>query len=158
MALSSSTQVPALLLIGQLGLLLLLGLPIARIDLREHRIPNRLSAALATSLVFTSLLANLLGNGAIKAPAWAGVEFAALLLLCRLLVPGSVGAGDIKLAFSIGWVSYQFPLTVTLGIACLGGLLFWIARGRFHPAGIPFAPFLLLAGALSLSTSLFLVK
>ena len=142
-----------------------LGLPIAWIDLRSHRIPNRLSAALASGLVITSLL----GNGAIATPARSALGLAGALLLIYLLIPGSIGAGDIKLAFSVGWFSYPSPLLLTMAIACATGLIFGLSQGAIgairgqttlfgRPSifgrPIPFAPFLLLAGLSTMWTPL----
>ena len=142
-----------------------LGLPIAWIDLRSHRIPNRLSAALASGLVITSLLS----NGAIATPTRSALGLAGALLLIYLLIPGSMGAGDIKLAFSVGWFSYLSPLLLTMAIACSAGLLFGLGQGvvaairgqttafgraSLFGRAIPFAPFLLLAGLSTMWTPL----
>ena len=133
----------------RLALYLLLGLPIAWIDLRSHRIPNRLNAALTLGLIFTSLL----GNISITKPARSSLLLASLLLLLYLAIPGSIGAGDIKLALSVGWFSYPISPLLTLTLASCSGLLYglflWIATGK-RPPSIPFAPFLILAGLFTI--------
>ena len=127
------------------------GLPIAWIDLRTHRIPNRLSAALALGLIFTSLLSNF-SLTSLSHPAESALLLSGALLLLYLAIPGSIGAGDIKLAFSVGWFSYRSPALITLAIAAILGLAYGLlvaARSGARSRYIPFAPFLLLAGLAS---------
>ena len=153
------SQLPQLSQLSQLAIYLGLGLPIAWIDLRTHRIPNRLSAALASGTVFTSLIS----NNSISSATRSGLSLAGALLAIFLLIPGSIGAGDIKLAFSVGWFASPTPIPLILAIASSTGLLFALSRWfistvREKPAkigqAIPFAPFLLLGGLSSMWTSL----
>ncbi len=118
-----------------------LGLPIAWIDLRTHRIPNRLSATLLAGLVTSSWLT----RQPLTAPAMIAIELTGVLALLRLISKGGVGMGDIKLAPSIGWVAFRAPISATLLVAGLSALALGRVAG-LRGGRAPFAPFLVLAG------------
>ncbi len=120
-----------------------LGLPIAWIDLRSHRIPNRLNAALLAGLIGASILS----SQPLMAPALVALELTGLLALLRLLSRGGIGMGDLKLAPSIGWISFRAPLTVTLATAGISALLLGRLCG-LRGGRTPFAPFLVFAGVI----------
>ncbi len=125
---------------------------LTRIDLAEHRLPNRLVVpGLAIGLLAAA------GSWATTGipplvPAIAAAAYGAVLFL--LALGGGMGMGDVKLAAVLGLAS---P-TVTVAVASpliaflLGGvvaLVVLIVRGR--GTRIPFGPFLLAgyAGALA---------
>ena len=124
---------------------------LTRIDLAEHRLPNRL---VVPGLVVGLLAAagSWITTGAFPlVPLVAGATYGGMLFL--LALTGGMGMGDVKLAAVLGLAS---P-TVTIAIASpllaflAGGvvaLVVLIVRGR--GTRIPFGPFLLLgyAGAL----------
>lgn len=97
------------------------------IDLRERRLPNALTAAGAVSILG---FAAATGRGA---EAVAGALLLALpYLLCHLIAPAAIGAGDVKLAIGLGaaaacggaqtwvWAAITAPiLTAAVGVGCL---------------------------------------
>lgn len=124
---------------------------LTRIDLAEHRLPNR--------LVVPGLVVGLLAvagswatTGAFPfVPLVAGSAYGGMLFL--LALTGGMGMGDVKLAAVLGLASPTASVALASPmIAFLSGgvvsLVVLIRRGR--GARIPFGPFLLLgfAGAL----------
>src|SRR5690606_14908055 len=125
----------------------------AYIDLRVHRLPNRLTlpsyAVIAGLLVLAAGLANAWGSlvgAAIGGAALWGAFFALMLVY-----PAGMGFGDVKLAgllgMVLGWLGAG-PLVVGLFAAfCYGGLTglgLMLARRASRNSPIPFGPFLLL--------------
>ncbi|MEW5985600.1 MAG: A24 family peptidase [Chloroflexota bacterium] len=124
---------------------------IALIDLRSHRVPNKLVyPAMGVALLVHAVppgretLNTLLG----------GVIGLAPFLLVALLRPGGMGGGDVKLAALTG-LTAGFPQAAwAISIAILlGGVtamaLLVTRRGRLD-TGIPYAPFLCLGAILAL--------
>lgn len=124
---------------------------LTRIDLAEHRLPNR--------LVVPGLVVGLLAaagswatTGVFPAvPLIAGAAYGGVLFL--LALTGGMGMGDVKLAAVLGLASPTTTIAIASPLlAFLAGglvaLVVLIARGR--GTRIPFGPFLLLgyAGAL----------
>ena len=124
---------------------------LTRIDLAEHRLPNR--------LVVPGLVVGLLAvagswatTGAFPfVPLVAGSAYGGMLFL--LALTGGMGMGDVKLAAVLGLASPTASVALASPmIAFLSGgvvsLVVLIRRGR--GSRIPFGPFLLLgfAGAL----------
>lgn len=149
-------QCPALDLIN---LALLFGVlwPCALLDWREFRIPNRF------------LLVGLLGRcatlaaSAVMEPGQLGfvllrcaVAAAALFIvsmLCRLIVPHSIGFGDVKLLMLMGlylstegiWGAIFFTMIAAFAVS----LVLIITKKANRKTEIPFAPFLLVGTILS---------
>ncbi|MEO6116786.1 MAG: A24 family peptidase [Pseudolysinimonas sp.] len=118
--------------------------PLVRVDLAEHRLPNR--------LVVPALLAGVVGLGVSwlvsgvppLVPLLAGVGYAAVLFVLALF--GGMGMGDVKLAAALGLASPT--LAIALGSPLLaflfGGVASVIVLIRRGPrARIAFGPFLL---------------
>ena len=127
---------------------------LVRVDLAEHRLPNR--------LVVPALIAGVAGLGLSwpasgappLVPLIAGAGYGGVLLVLALF--GGVGMGDVKLAATLGLAS------PTLAVAVLSPLLAFLAGGvgavvvlirRGPRARIAFGPFLLAGyfGALVVS-------
>lgn len=129
------------------------------IDLRTHRIPNRLTypltPALLALLVVAALLDGALG-AAVRAVLGGLVAFGVLLLLA-LINPRGMGMGDVKLAAFIGiGLGYLGWGHVALGLfaAFLGGgviaTLLLVLRLRTRKDHIPFGPWLALGALVAL--------
>jgi leader peptidase (prepilin peptidase)/N-methyltransferase len=133
------------------------------IDVRTHRLPNRLTLPaypviallLAASAVATGRYAGLLRA------LLAGATVLGVFLALHLISPRGMGMGDVKLAgpmgATLGWISWSAVLVGTfLGFA-LGALVGMglMAAGRANRSTpLPFGPFMLVGawGAILLST------
>jgi leader peptidase (prepilin peptidase) / N-methyltransferase len=135
-----------------LGLLL----AISVIDVRHHKIPNRLVyPAVLVSAAFV-VLGDLAG-GHFKAPA-AGIGFLAYglaLLIVALIAPRGMGMGDVKLAGLIGLVLGAIKLGL-VGVAAGVGILLGgvgaiaaIVLGANRKTRIPFGPFMAAGAAVA---------
>jgi leader peptidase (prepilin peptidase) / N-methyltransferase len=132
--------------------------PLAFIDARQHRLPDRIT------LPSYPVAAVLLGLAALFVPAGAphllhaavglavAVAFPAVLLLVS---PGGLGLGDVKLSglcgAYLGWLGLTPFLTGMLAawlMAGLAGLALMLAGRATRRSEIPFGPFLV-AGTLA---------
>lgn len=143
-----------------LGALLVVGALLTVVDLRTHRLPNRII------LPTYPVAAVLLGAGALLAGEPVRVLFmfsgAVLLWLAyfmlRIVYPAGMGFGDVKLAgllgLYLGFAGWGYLLWGTFAAFCLGGLwgLVLIAsrRGTLKSA-IPFGPFMIGGAVLVLA-------
>lgn len=117
---------------------------LTRVDLAEHRLPNRL---VVPGLVVGLLAAagSWLTTGVPPlVPLVAGLAFGGVLFL--LALTGGMGMGDVKLAAVLGLASPTATIALASPLVAflLGGvvsLVVLIVRGRGHR--IPFGPFLL---------------
>jgi leader peptidase (prepilin peptidase) / N-methyltransferase len=134
---------------------------LAAIDLREHRLPNRLVVPLAAAVtagLLVGLTVDLIdgdGPGRAVGALVLGVVTAAVLLVGHLT--GGVGMGDVKYGYvagaTLGWLgldAFRFGIVVTLVTAAVGGgVLLASGVGRDHR--LAFGPFLvagLVAGSI----------
>lgn len=126
---------------------------LVRIDVAEHRLPNRLVLPLYPAVLCALVLEWLLtGAGPIPAVAAGAGVFLFLLLLS---VAGGMGMGDVKLGAAIGlclgglgplWAVAGLVIAFVLG--AIGGLVALTRRDSMSGPGgwtrsIPFGPFLL---------------
>ena len=125
---------------------------LARIDLAEHRLPNRLVVpGLVVGLVAAT--GSWAATGAPPViPLVAGLAYGGALLLFALA--GGMGMGDVKLAAVLGLASPTAAVAIASPVlAFLSGgvaaLVVLIVRGR--GARIPFGPFLVLGYAAALA-------
>ena len=123
--------------------------PLAAVDLRQHRLPNVLVGPFAVSVVVV------LGLSAATTGAWqafaraliAGIGVAAIAVVCAGF--GWWGMGDAKVSFPIacmlgwlGWGAVWAGVMVAFTLAGVVGVL-WIAmRRRSWSTALPFGPFL----------------
>lgn len=141
------------------------GVALAIIDIRSHRLPNRLVASVGVTGLVLLIAAALTGSrmdALIRALLAALVLFAAYLVL-RMLSAGGVGGGDVKLAAVIGlylgWLGWGSVLVGTLAGFVLGGVVaaaMLLTRRAGRRTAIPFGPWMLagawVAIALTVST------
>ena len=130
------------------------------IDIREHRLPNRIlypwAAVTAGLLLLTALLGGepgVFGRSMLAGGAWSGG-----LALTRLIRPPPVGAGDVKLAAVLGMYAGYAGWTVLCGAVLLsflfGGAVsagLMLARRVSRGDRLPFGPFLLAGTACALA-------
>lgn len=147
---------PSLIAAG--ALLAVLGVPAAAVDAVEHRVPDRLTAALAIGMAIMLVMASLIAGSPrsltmalVGAVVWGGV------LLLSFLLTGDPGPGDVKLAPSLGmllgWLGWKWLLTGIVGsyllAALLAGLGLLAKRWRLREGRMPLAPPMLAATVLS---------
>lgn len=125
-------------------------------DVRDRRLPDLLTLPLATGL-FTAVWTLALGTGDIMAGLIAtGAALALALVLFVGAMVGGVGAGDLKLALSVGlltgWFGFLPPVYALLATFLLPlpyAIIGVIRRSRgAQIADVPFGPYLVAGGLL----------
>jgi len=140
--------------------LLAVAWPLARTDIREHRLPNKYTLPAIAIALFSELLAAAIGNQWLNfftAMICAVVAFGVALLANRF---ATLGMGDVKLitamSLCLGWFSPMAPLLaltfafVIAGIVILAKLA---ARKTRMGQSIPLGPYLLVGFVISLVMS-----
>jgi leader peptidase (prepilin peptidase) / N-methyltransferase len=121
----------------------------ALVDLREHRIPNRIV------LPAGAVCALLAGPASLRESVPALALVGGLLLLA-FLHPVALGMGDVKeaLLITVALGTFATPaLLVGLALAAIAGLVLTLRRGRAAlGAALPLAPFLAAGAAIALLT------
>lgn len=125
------------------------------VDLREHRLPN---AVVLPGYVVGLVLLGAASLAADDVPALvrALVGMVAMYIfyaLLRLVRPGGMGGGDVKLAgvlgLYLGWTGWASLIVGTVAAFLLGGvfgILLMLSRRATRTTSIPFGPWML-AGA-----------
>ncbi|MEU5158390.1 A24 family peptidase [Streptomyces sp. NPDC020875] len=138
---------------------------LAQVDIRVHRLPDRLTLPLAAGAAgLLGAVAPLPGAaGSWPTALLGGAALGAGYFVLFLLHPGGLGFGDVKLALGLGVVLGWYGWSVLLAGACAGFLfgsvygLGLMVRGRAgRRDAIPFGPFMIVgaftgvvAGALA---------
>lgn len=140
--------------------LLAVAWPLARTDIREHRLPNRLTLPLLPVALFGQLLAAGLGDDWSRLGAslgWAVVAFVVGLGINRV---GTLGMGDVKLitgmSLSLGWFSPVAPLlalAAAFALATLVVLFLFATRKARMGSSIALGPYLLVGFVIALGAS-----
>lgn len=129
-----------------------IGTILAIIDIRSHRLPNRLVAlAGATGLLVLSAAAATGGHLDVLVRALlAAVVLLGAYLVLRMLSAGGVGGGDVKLAavigLHLGWLGWGSVLVGTLAGFVLGGAFaagMLATRQADRRTAIPFGPWMI---------------
>jgi leader peptidase (prepilin peptidase)/N-methyltransferase len=122
----------------------------AVIDLREHRIPNRIVLPAA------AVCAVLAGPVTLRHSVTA-LALVAILLLLAFVQPAALGMGDVKqallIALALGATAAP-ALVIGLGLAAAAGaaLVLWHGRQALTTA-LPLAPFFAAGAALALAVA-----
>jgi leader peptidase (prepilin peptidase)/N-methyltransferase len=121
------------------GMALLWAVTLTVFDVRHRRLPNSLTLPGAVVVVGVALVG---GRGL---PALAGaLGLAALYLVVHLVVPGGLGAGDVKLALGVGGLTGAFGpdvwLLAALGAPVLTATLAVGVAARNRTATVPHGP------------------
>lgn len=142
-----------LTLLSTLVALLVISVILVRVDIREHRLPNRWTgSALAVAVVGTSLDAFQQLSWSRLRMGWLCALVAFMLFLAMsVLSRGGLGAGDVKLVPSLGLLTgYLDPLyagraAVLMGAAAgLASLWLLLTRRATLKSHVAFGPFMLL--------------
>ena len=141
------------------GWLAVAGIALAAIDLRTHRLPNRLIYPAYAAVLISFLLGAFAGTdpARVERSLLGAVILGGSYLVLAVIAPGQLGLGDVKLAGLLGlalaWVSWQ---TLLFG-GCLAfllsagvSLLLLATRRITLKSAIPFGPFMLAGAALAL--------
>lgn len=128
---AGQADLPAFLVLG------LLGVAMVEIDLRRHRLPDRLNAAaLGCGAVLLGAAAVVDGAGSDYVRGWLGALTMLTIYVVLYLVPGGSGLGDVKLAPALGlhlaWLGWGQLLAGLLLGFLVGGLwaIVLLAAGR----------------------------
>ena len=149
----------ALFLIAQVGFVAV-GAWLVHIDIREHRLPNRIVAPLAGGILALVIAAAITGGSLapLTRGVAGGVALGGFYALLRIASRGALGGGDVKLAVPTGallaWAGW-IPLIaggilafVLGGIWSLGILL---TRRGTGTTAIAFGPFMVLGAIVGLA-------
>lgn len=156
---SAAHIVAAVLLLGGGAVFAVCGTALGFIDVREHRLPNRIVYPWAGItfglLVLTAFL--LTDAAGLGRAVVAGLGWGLLFLLAALIQPSAVGMGDAKLAVVLGmytgflgWGTFAVGLALSFvlgGVVSIGLLL---SRRAAPASRIAFGPFLIMGTALAL--------
>ena len=140
--------------------LLVVAWPLARTDIREHRLPNKYTLPLLPiALLGQVLAASFTGEWSRLGVAlgWAVVAFVVGLGINRM---GTLGMGDVKLitgmSLSLGWFTPVAPLLALCAAFALATLvvvfLFAIRKARMG-SSIALGPYLLVGFVIALGAS-----
>ena len=143
------------------GMMVAFGVALWRIDVREHRLPDRLTLSLfALEFAFLLLAAATFDAWPRFGTAVIGAAAMAALYAALMMLPGGVGFGDVKLALSIGLVSAWWGwdcwvLALFAAFMCGGLVAVWMwVRGAGLRTHFAFGPAMLLGWALAATASL----
>ncbi|MFM7013736.1 MAG: prepilin peptidase [Actinomycetota bacterium] len=138
--------------------LLSVAIPLGLIDLREHRLPNKLVLpAIPITLLGQFLAAFLFDRfeNLVWALVFSSLAFAIALGINRA---GVLGMGDVKLIASIflalGWFSAWLPVAAVVGTllsATLGAMVLLATKRISLGAAMPLGPYLLIGFASALT-------
>lgn len=156
---SAAELLAGILLLGGGAVFAVCGTALAFIDAKEHRLPNRVVypwAGITFGLLalVTFLLTDI---SALGRAVGAGLTWALLFFLVRLIHPPAIGMGDVKLAVVlgmysgfIGWQTFLAALALSFLLGGLISLWLVLTRRAQSTSRIPFGPFLILGTALAL--------
>ncbi len=140
--------------------LLIVAWPLARTDIREHRLPNKYTLPLVPIALVGQLAACLAGadwSQLAIALGWAVASFAVGLGINRI---GTLGMGDVKLitgmSLSLGWFAPVAPLLAlcaAFALATIVVLFLFVTRKARMGSSIALGPYLLVGFAIALGAS-----
>jgi leader peptidase (prepilin peptidase)/N-methyltransferase len=133
------------------GVMVLVLVPCALVDLERRIIPNRITGPAAVVALVLGLVLDPAGEP--RRLMWAAVA-GAFLLLAALVNPAGMGMGDVKLLAVMG-LFLGSPVVIALLLALLGsiGAAVVIAARRgvreARRTGLPFGPYLAVGGIVA---------
>ena len=139
-------------------LMLALLWPIALIDIKTYRIPNRfiitgLLFRLAV-LIFELFFENEILFGTLKSEVIAVIALCLAAFLCSVCMKGSIGYGDIKLFIVMGMLlgmdGIWGAIFMSLIIAFISSVILLLAKKKGKKDIVPFAPSIALGTYISI--------
>ena len=134
--------------------------PLARTDIREHRLPNKYTLPLVPIALLGQLAACLAGaewSRLLVALGWAVGAFVVGLGSNRI---GTLGMGDVKLitgmSLSLGWFTPVAPLialVAAFALATIVVLFLFVTRKARMGSSIALGPYLLVGFVIALGAS-----
>jgi leader peptidase (prepilin peptidase) / N-methyltransferase len=122
---------------------------LARYDIRQRRLPNRLTLP---GFAVIMLVAACSGHG--RAAALGAGLLAVVYLVVHLAAPAAMGAGDVKLALGLGALTGCFGadvwLLAAIGAPLLTALIGVVARLGWSATTVPHGPSMCAASAAAL--------
>lgn len=138
--------------------LLLVGIPIIYIDLREKRIPNKLVLPATGALIITTLVLPFITGDWLKTLLTILIAFAVFSLLTYFSFRGWIGMGDVKLVTTMGLavsafalINWAWLLLIAIGTTLLVIGYKLLTNFLLHtklPKSIPVAPYIYFAYTL----------
>jgi leader peptidase (prepilin peptidase)/N-methyltransferase len=136
--------------------LLAIAWPLSRIDIREHRLPNRLVLPTFPIALVGQIIASAISNQWIHLGIAIGAAVVAFLIGLAANQWASFGMGDVKLvsaiSLSLGWFSFMAPLIAVaaafLLAACIVLVLFALRKTTLS-SSIALGPYLLFGFAFT---------
>ena len=111
-----SSKITGAFVLPAFWLVVVLGVGLAVVDIRRHRLPHVLTGTLWASSG-CCFIAETIRSGdheSIGRATIAGATVAVLLLIIAIALPGQLGLGDVSfsgvLAFTLGWLGWQHVL------------------------------------------------
>jgi leader peptidase (prepilin peptidase)/N-methyltransferase len=137
-----------------IGLALIWMAALSHCDVRQRRLPNRL-----TMPGFAAITLAAVGAGHGRAALIGAAALAAVYLLVHLLAPASMGAGDVKLALGVGALTACFGadvwLLAAIGAPMLTALIGTVARIGWSAPTVPHGPSMCAASAAAMALAVF---
>jgi leader peptidase (prepilin peptidase)/N-methyltransferase len=133
------------------GLLVLVLVPCALIDLEQRIIPNRITGPAALAAIVLGLAVD--AGGEPRRLLWATIA-GGLILLAALAYPAGMGMGDVKLLGVMG-LCLGRPVLAALMLALLGNVITGVViAGRkgvreARKTALPFGPYLAVGGVVA---------
>lgn len=131
-------------------------IPLTVVDIREHRLPNKLVVPGIALAVLCGVLQLVLSGWRDFMPLVCGAGYFALMFVLSVL--GGLGMGDVKLAAllgaSAGFLGGEAVVTSIVVAFVAGGavaLVLWLFKRRGR---IPFGPFMLLGYSVAVAFGL----
>jgi leader peptidase (prepilin peptidase)/N-methyltransferase len=142
--------VPAMMV----GLALIWMAALSHCDVRQRRLPNRLTIPGFAAIALAAVVA---GHG--RAALVGAAALATIYLLVHLLAPPAMGAGDVKLALGMGALTGCFGADVWL-LAAIGAPLLTVVIGTVTRIGwsattVPHGPSMCAASAAAMALAVF---
>ena len=137
-------------------------LVLARLDIREHRLPNRIVVVCFAGCIIATLVHAIVISDitAIVTPAVASVAAAACFAIEH--VTGGIEMGDVKFALVTGWMLGTVTWSavwwghvaafVLAGVVVTGGWLPWVAARASRPVRTLHGLGVIVAGAAALAS------
>lgn len=141
--------------VGGIAIGALLCVALSVIDVREHRLPNRIVAALAVCRIVTAAVRVLDDGWPFAFVVFGFLGFGVPFLLINVISPAALGFGDVKLAFALGVFVGAFSpgaVPVALGLVAVTQLVLRLVLG---PRVVAFGPILIGVAAVCVGPSVF---